>query len=193
MSGGSAISSCGTTAAPPMRGPTFPSTNAGFSAAARSRVSRYGNKAGSVPPAAAPQSANTRRDKSSFAVLLDHPRIEQHNADSFEVGNVARHNRQTVNYRGCGDHGIALRARIRDMKARTVLRHRGIDGENAPFEARQELFVDPGAQDCTLCGVPACDFQCAQLNLKDGDGREKKARRRKRAGPRYDILICPLW
>jgi hypothetical protein len=132
------------------------------------------------------------RGESSFAVLPHHPRIKQRNADRFEVGNVARHNRQAVNYRGCGDHSIAFRARIRDMKARAVLRHRCIDSENATFEARQQLLVDPGAEDCTLRGVPTCDSQRAQLDLKDGDGRKKEAPRRNRAGPRYNILICPL-
>src|SRR5713101_720927 len=129
---------------------------------------------------------------SSFADLLRYPRIEQCNADRFEVGNVAGHNRQTVNHRRSSDQGIAFCAPIRNVKARATLRHRGIEGENATFEARQELFVDPGAQDCTLRGVPACDFERAQLYLKDGDGREKKARRRNRAGPRYNILVCPL-
>src|SRR5262249_35031680 len=46
--------------------------------------------------------------------------------------------------------------------------------------------------DSALRGVPACDFERAQLDLKDGDGREKKARRRNRAGPRYNIVVCLL-
>ena len=77
--------------------------------------------------------------------MLDYPGIEQRNADRLEVGNVAGHNRQTVNHRRRGNQGIAFRARIGNMKTRATLRHRCVDSQDATLEARQDLFVDPGA------------------------------------------------
>ncbi len=98
------------------------------------------------------------------------PRIEQRDADRFEVCDITRDNRQTVNHRRRSDKGIAFRSPVRDMKARATLRYHCIDSKDSIREARQDLLVDPGAQDCTFRGVLACDFERAQLDLKNGDG-----------------------
>src|SRR5262245_19407952 len=134
-----------------MRGPTFRRTNAGFSAAARSRVSRCVNEALFGVSRRGPGKTRKWMEVcSSFANLLRYPRIEQCNANSFKVGNVAGHNRETVNHRRSSDQSIAFRARIRNVKTRATLRHGCIDGQNATRKARQDLFLDPGAEHCAL-------------------------------------------
>ena len=105
------------------------------------------------------------------------PRIEQGDTGRLEVGDVARDDRETVHHRRRGDQCIASGAgiwpMIRHVKPRATLRHGGVDRENAGFEARQKLIVDPRAQDRPLRRVPSGDQQRAELDLEIeiADGR----------------------
>jgi hypothetical protein len=94
-----------------------------------------------------------------------------------------------VNQRRRGDQGIAFRAWIGNVKMRATLRHRCIDGEDATLEARQNLIIYPCAKNCALRRVSARDLERAQLDFKDRNGREKKARSWNRAGPSDDVGV----
>ena len=110
-----------------------------------------------------------------FAALLGFPRIEQRNACRFEVCDIASDDRETVNYRCCRDQGIAFCARVGNMKTRATLRHGSIDRQDTAFEARQNLFIDPSAQDGAVCRVLSCAQKRAELDFQNRDHRQEYA------------------
>jgi hypothetical protein len=55
-----------------------------------------------------------------------------------------------VHQRRRGDQGLAVGTGIGNRELRATLRHGRVDREDAGFEARQDLIVDPPAQDRAL-------------------------------------------
>lgn len=51
------------------------------------------------------------------------------------------------------------------MKPHATLRHSGVDHENAGFETRQKLIVDPAAQHRPLRRVPSYNRQHTNLDF----------------------------
>src|SRR6185503_14128599 len=99
------------------------------------------------------------------------PRIEQGDAGWREVCDVASDDGEPMDHRGGGDQGITFRAPIGDVKLRATLRHGRIDREDTAFEARQNLIVDPRAQDGTLRRVLARAQKRAKLDFQNRDRR----------------------
>jgi hypothetical protein len=131
--------------------------------------------------------AITRRevsDPTSATNLVGSPRIKQRNIDILEVRNIASHDRQAVNDRRRSNHGIPLRTSVRDVEARATHGHHGIDSQDAAFETRQDVVIDPGSEDRTLRWVLASDSKRAQFDLENRNGRKKEARQWNR--------ICPF-
>ena len=99
------------------------------------------------------------------------PRIEQGDAGGLEICDVAGDDRETVDHCGRGDQGIAFRAPIGNMKPRATLRHCSIDREDAAFKAKQNLIIDPGAQDGTLRRILSRTQNCTKLDFQNRDRR----------------------
>jgi hypothetical protein len=93
--------------------------------------------------------------------FLTGPRIEKRNPDRLEVRDITRDDGQTVHHRGCGDQGVAFASPIWNMKTRAALCHGGIDREDTALKTRQNLVVDPGAQDFALRRILSLDPQHA--------------------------------
>lgn len=126
---------------------------------------------------------------SRLAFMPGFPRIEQRYTDGLEVCNVAGDDGQAMNHRRRSDQGITFGAAIGNMKARATLRHSRIDSQDAAVEARQNLIVDPAAQNCALRGVLARYQEHAKLDFQNRDGREKKVSRWYRASPCDHVAI----
>jgi hypothetical protein len=115
-----------------------------------------------------------RQQRIPLAALSQLPRINHPNPHRFEIRNIPRDHRQPMNHRRRRDQGIAVRARVGHMKTRATLRHGRVDRQDAAFEARQDLFVDPGAQHGALRRVPARASKRAELDFQDRYRRQEK-------------------
>src|SRR5262245_57746876 len=67
-------------------------------------------------------------------------------ADSLEVGDVARDKREPVDHRRRREQGVAFGAWIGNLELRATLRDDRVDRENAIVETRENLIVDPATR-----------------------------------------------
>lgn len=111
-----------------------------------------------------------------FRLLLSGslPGIDQDDAGTLEISQIARHNSKTMFQRGCCDQRIGLSAPVRDVKLGTPCCHLVVDGKNATLEGRPNVQIKPGAQLRGLRGITALEGQNASLDLQDRNDRHEE-------------------
>src|SRR5450755_2799490 len=117
------------------------------------------------------------------------PWIEDLNSGRLEVVDVARNNGHSVFQRGCGDQGIALRDGLGDMQARTSARDGRVDSQHPISKSRNDVAIQPGAQDSALCLIAPLQQQHAQFQLQYRNGREKEMAGEYAGCPRRYVLV----
>lgn len=68
--------------------------------------------------------------------------------------------------RCCRDESVALRASIRNAHPRAPSSHLHVEGEDAAFECRQDVLVEPSPQSFALNGVAPLDQQDAEFKFQ---------------------------
>ena len=71
------------------------------------------------------------------------------------------------------DQRIAFGARVQHVEGGAALRDHRVDRQDPSREGRQDLAVDPAAQDGSLRRTAAVDQAHTGFELEDGDGREE--------------------
>ena len=108
-----------------------------------------------------------------------------------EIRDVPGDDRHCVDQRRGCDESIPIRSRIGNMERSTTTGHGGIDREYATGERRQNVPVQPPAENGSLRRVTTRKPQHALLQLQDGDHREKETRGGDASRPRQHSLIDP--